>query len=447
MAASGNPFDGPKACPFVALELDRDRRSERPDYRHRCFAEATPAPRSIAHQEAYCLSPGFSACPIFQDWALRAAARPVGAPVPEPAIAAATVAASERVDAEPPIEDELPPIDDPLPPVTPMTSAQEDVDEPIAAETGGNDEFELDAPPPTAAAPLAPTPVPEPWDDAPAEQDDHQAAAVAAGAARAWDEPDRTEQLSVFDDTPAPNLPGALTAPELDPQSSWGQPDAGYQEPPDLETPPGYVPPPARRDEPMPIEEEAAVPAFLAGRAAQRPSTALPPPQPTERVKREELVPSWEIDGRYGAESPDDDRGGGGRFDSLLTAIAVIAILALGVAGVLFLPGLLAGGPGPSRTAAPSAALPSGLPSALPSAAASLEPTTAPATTEATAVAPTTEPSPAASPRLYRVRAGDTLFRIARRFDTTVDAILAANPDISDPNDIFVGQFIAIPQP
>src|SRR5262245_16673523 len=82
MAASGNPFAGPNACPFLALELDRDRRSERPDYRHRCFAEATPAPRSIAHQEAYCLSPNFAACPIFQDWALRAAARPAGAPAP-----------------------------------------------------------------------------------------------------------------------------------------------------------------------------------------------------------------------------------------------------------------------------------------------------------------------------------------------------------------------------
>ena len=84
MSASGNPPDGPKACPFVALELDRDRRAERPDYRHRCFAEPTPAPRSIAHQEAYCLSPNFPSCPVFQDWALRAAARPVGAPARPP---------------------------------------------------------------------------------------------------------------------------------------------------------------------------------------------------------------------------------------------------------------------------------------------------------------------------------------------------------------------------
>ena len=79
MAATGTPFETPRACPFVALELDRDRRSDKPDYRHRCFAEPTPAPRSIAHQEAFCLSPNFAGCPVFQDWAVRAAARPTAA--------------------------------------------------------------------------------------------------------------------------------------------------------------------------------------------------------------------------------------------------------------------------------------------------------------------------------------------------------------------------------
>src|SRR3954463_9111395 len=85
--APGSTFETPRACPFVALELDRDRRSDKPDYRHRCFAEPTPAPRSIAHQEAYCLSPNFAACPVFQDWAVRAAARPASAAAPSPASA------------------------------------------------------------------------------------------------------------------------------------------------------------------------------------------------------------------------------------------------------------------------------------------------------------------------------------------------------------------------
>jgi hypothetical protein len=134
MAASGNPYDGPNACPFVALEVDRDRRSERPDYRHRCFAEPTPAPRSIAHQEAYCLSPRFSACPIFQDWALRAAARPVGAAAPEADAGAALVggaalgaaATGAGAATEPPIEDELPPLPAaaPAPPNEPISAAE-----------------------------------------------------------------------------------------------------------------------------------------------------------------------------------------------------------------------------------------------------------------------------------------------------------------------------------
>ncbi|MFL7811967.1 MAG: LysM domain-containing protein, partial [Anaerolineae bacterium] len=43
------------------------------------------------------------------------------------------------------------------------------------------------------------------------------------------------------------------------------------------------------------------------------------------------------------------------------------------------------------------------------------------------------------------VVAGDTLARIAARCGTTVQAILAANPTIENPNLIFVGQAIEIP--
>ncbi len=46
----------------------------------------------------------------------------------------------------------------------------------------------------------------------------------------------------------------------------------------------------------------------------------------------------------------------------------------------------------------------------------------------------------------YTVMAGDTLFSIARRFNTTVDAILRANPGL-DPNRLFIGQQICIPTP
>jgi len=45
----------------------------------------------------------------------------------------------------------------------------------------------------------------------------------------------------------------------------------------------------------------------------------------------------------------------------------------------------------------------------------------------------------------YTVQRGDTLFLIARRFGTTVHAILACNPQIKDPNLIFPGQVICVP--
>jgi hypothetical protein len=72
----------PRACPFVALDGDRDRRLDMPDPLHRCFAEQVPRARSITHQAEYCLSPGFATCPIFQDWATRAAAEPLAPAVP-----------------------------------------------------------------------------------------------------------------------------------------------------------------------------------------------------------------------------------------------------------------------------------------------------------------------------------------------------------------------------
>ncbi len=55
------------------------------------------------------------------------------------------------------------------------------------------------------------------------------------------------------------------------------------------------------------------------------------------------------------------------------------------------------------------------------------------------------EPLPAVT--VYVVQKGDTLFKIAKRFGTTVEAILKANPEITDPDVIFPGQKILIPAP
>lgn len=48
---------------------------------------------------------------------------------------------------------------------------------------------------------------------------------------------------------------------------------------------------------------------------------------------------------------------------------------------------------------------------------------------------------------VYRVAPGDTLFTIAQRFGVTVPAILAINPNITNPNVIYPGEFILIPPP
>ncbi len=45
----------------------------------------------------------------------------------------------------------------------------------------------------------------------------------------------------------------------------------------------------------------------------------------------------------------------------------------------------------------------------------------------------------------YVVKSGDTLYSIALRFNTTVNAILAANPQITNPNVLVPGQVIVIP--
>ena len=46
---------------------------------------------------------------------------------------------------------------------------------------------------------------------------------------------------------------------------------------------------------------------------------------------------------------------------------------------------------------------------------------------------------------LYTVRSGDTLFSLARHFGIPLRDLLAANPQIDDPDQIFPGQTILIP--
>lgn len=393
---------GPGACPFVALELDRDRRAERPDYRHRCYAEQVPAPRTIAHQERYCLSPNFSGCPIFQDWAVRAAARPVPLPpgheggrraAPDPrgtrvaGAGAMSMAATEMADA------------------AGDRSAVRPTDS--RPEEGWPDSMATSLPP-------------------------VQAAAAAEGLAA---EPIDEQQLSAFDAQPF--IDSAGPTPHIDaspPAPAVVTPTrAPMDRTPTPETP-AYDSDPIDLDEP----DAAAVPAFLAGRSSRPPRSQMV----DDGVAREDVVPSWEVHGRFGAHDGREPRGDGA-FTRLLTIAAVIVILALGVLAVILIPGLLSGSPQqttrPSvlRTALPTASLIAVLPTASP----------LPLATPSPITEPTTAATPGPSPMSYKIKAGDTLAKIARRNGITVDDIMAANPQISDPNDIQVGQRIVIPIP
>lgn len=93
---------------------------------------------------------------------------------------------------------------------------------------------------------------------------------------------------------------------------------------------------------------------------------------------------------------------------------------------------------------------------------ASPQPTTTPTATTQPTSQPTETPEPTESPEVteaptvteeppatidYVVRSGDTLFSIAVRNGTTVSRILAVNPDITNPNVVYVGRIIKIPAP
>jgi spore coat assembly protein SafA len=47
--------------------------------------------------------------------------------------------------------------------------------------------------------------------------------------------------------------------------------------------------------------------------------------------------------------------------------------------------------------------------------------------------------------QLYTVRAGDSMFFIAKRFNVSLQSLIQANPQIADPNLIYPGQIICIP--
>ena len=136
--------------------------------------------------------------------------------------------------------------------------------------------------------------------------------------------------------------------------------------------------------------------------------------------------PAWEQPRRYEAYPTLQTRRG------LPMSGLILALLVLGAAAVAFflLPGLL----GVGNPALPAA---STTPGASPTqAAASVAPSTE-------SLAPT--PLPTATPLTYTIVRGDTLTRVANKFGVTVEQLLAANPQIKDPNKVNVGDVLIIP--
>lgn len=137
------------------------------------------------------------------------------------------------------------------------------------------------------------------------------------------------------------------------------------------------------------------------------PQSNARPQMPWERTRRRESYPSLSLP--VGAPA----------VPGIVIALAVVAVIA---AIGLILPGLLT--------------QPSSRPAAQPTATAMVERSPLPAAGTA---------APAAPARTYTVARGDTVERIARRFRITVRELLAANPKITDPNRIRIGDRLTIP--
>ncbi len=138
------------------------------------------------------------------------------------------------------------------------------------------------------------------------------------------------------------------------------------------------------------------------------PQSNARPQMPWERARRRESYPNLSI-----GVAPTAVPG-------IVIALAVVAV----IGAILFmLPGFLAR---PSR------------PAAAPTAAATANAEQSPLPAGATA-------APNAPARTYTVARGDTVERIARRFRITVRELLAANPRVTNPNRIRIGDKLTIP--
>ena len=404
-------MDGAPACPFVAFGDDREGRSTSPDHRHRCFAESPPAPRAVAHQEAYCLSSAFPVCPTFQDWARREAAHARGVGE-RPETAPTAMASSSRVGSvmdEP--TDEPDRVDREDPPVT------------------RNPPRDWAAPPPWAAGAAGAAGAGGGAGAGGAARSSGSPAGIGGGAAgspagsageaaSSGTSATRPPEGQGLAGSPADLLAGGVVASG----TVWSASAAGsVSTAPDDELA-GLVQGRSTAQNPYSSETPAAPPTRPASdgyppstRTGRRPSVSS-----TRPAGDAVPGPTWEHSRRYEAYPTIKTRVGmpGLPRVALLAGAVGIAALAL-----FMLPALLGLGGGSSPSAKPSASV--GAASAVPSA--------------------TVKPGPTA--QTYVVKRGDTMSKIASRFGVTVEAIMAVNPAITNPNKIALGQEIIIPEP
>jgi nucleoid-associated protein YgaU len=402
--------DRPVACPFVAFVDDRDERASSPDHRHRCYAETSPAPRALAHQEAYCLSSAFPVCPTFQDWARREAARVhaggspsvAGDPIPgvaEERPSAAAAAADEDEGFEPVYEDR------------PRRSNQRDWASPPPWLSRSEPDDELGA--------LA-----EDEDPLGARAAGLGGLAAGAGSAAAGagglsgSFADRL--VSPAPDQPRQRTPVWRTGDKWDDEIDEGAHDAEAE--PDSRS--GIAAPPPEVAQ-RPYRQRERVQGAFSERGERRPAgdrerADRGDPEADRRV----VAPSWERPARLETYPSLRSR----RIPKIAVPSLILGAIAVVFAAILlfFLPGLLGLG-GQQAGASPT-------------------PT---ATTPGTSLAPSTSDvtfAPTATQTTYQVQAGDTMSKIARQFGVPLAALIDANKaTIPNPNVLKVGDVLIIP--
>jgi LysM repeat protein len=394
------------ACPFVAFDHDRDARADRPDHRHRCFAESEPAPRALAHQEAYCLSSAFPVCPTFQAWARREAAEAKASDERAAASAAAMAAAGEDAGqgVDPASGGR---VDDPPDRATEWTAPPSEPDEPLETMPRRNPPRDWAAPPPWATG--------------------AGAGAMSAGIGDA----------STGHDQPVPSPSSSHAPPRpVSPPPPEGQGLAGSAadrlasgqsiSPPIRPTPASDIPSSGPDAELAGLVGAAAYPPARAGRrptVSSSRSGGRDRAHPPERERVQAAGPAWEQSRRYEAYPTIKEGSAFGRVPALPRIAVLAGALGIAALALFFLPALIGiGGGEGGASPSPSTAVATPTPS------------------------PTPEPLP--TPQTYVIKSGDTLSKIATKFDVTVDQLLEANKDtITNPDRISVGDEIIIPVP